>query len=364
MSKANSRNFTIKRIPFFPNPVEAERLAAARGGDQREFSDLTEPYRRELQVHCYRILGSLHEAEDLVQETLLRAWRRLDTYQGRASFRAWLYKIATNACLDALDRARSRRLLPAQTHPVSDPQAPILPPASDISWLEPFPDEWLVEATAGPEARYSAYESVSLAFLIALQALPPRQRATLILSDVLDWPSREVAELLGLTVSAANSALHRARTTLAKHYHGRALEGLSPSAADERTRGLLERYVQVWETADVAGLVALLKEDATFAMPPSPSWYRGRAAIGVFMAATVFADEGMFPGEAAGRWRLQPTQANAQPAFAIYQRTGEKEYQAFGIHVLACQADRLAQIISFIDPSLPVRFGLPPTLTG
>ncbi len=363
MPKANSQTLTLKRLPFLPDPVEAERLAAARRGDQRQFSALTEPYRRELQVHCYRILGSLHEAEDLVQETFLRAWRRLDTYQGRASFRAWLYKIATNACLDALDRMRSRRSLPSQTRPVSDPHAPILPPAPDISWLEPFPDEWLVEAAAGPEARYSAYESISLAFLTALQALPPRQRATLILSDVLDWPSREVADLLGLTVSAANSALHRARTTLAKHYHGRALESLTPASADERTRRLLERYVQVWETADVAGLVALLKEDATFAMPPSPSWYRGRAAIGVFVAATVFADEGMFPGEAAGRWRLLPTRANAGPAFAVYQRTGEKEYQAFGILVLACQAGQLTQIISFIDPSLPVRFGLPPTLT-
>ncbi len=362
MTKADSQNLTFDQIAL--RPVEAGRLAAARRGDAHEFSDLTEPYRRELQVHCYRILGSLHEAEDLVQETFLRAWRRLDTYQGRASFRAWLYKIATNACLDALDRMRSRRLLPARTHPVSDPGAPILPPTPEISWLEPFPDEWLVDATANPEARYSAYESVSLAFLAALQALPPRQRAALILSDVLDWSSREVAELLGLTVSAANSALYRARATLAKHYHGREPESLPASMADERTRILLDRYVQAWETADVAGLVALLKEDATFAMPPSPSWYRGRDAIGVFVAATVFADEGMFPGQAAGRWRLRPTRANAHPAFAIYQRTGRDEYQAFGIHVLAYQAGQLAQITSFIDPSLPPRFGLPPTLTS
>lgn len=362
MSKAVSQNLALERVAL--HPVEAERLAAARRGDAHEFGGLTEPYRRELQIHCYRILGSLHEAEDLVQETFLRAWRWLDTYQGRASFRAWLYKIATNACLDALDRARSRRLLPAHTYPASDPRAPILPPTPEISWLEPVPDEWLVETAANPEARYAAYESISLAFLTALQALPPRQRATLILSDVLDWPSREVADLLGLTVSAANSALHRARVTLAKHYHGRELETLPASMADERTRRLLERYVQAWETADVAGLVALLKEDATFAMPPSPSWYQGRAAIGVFAAATVFGEKGMFPGQAAGRWRLQPTRANAGPAFAIYQRMEGNEYQAFGIHVLACQAGRLAQITSFIDPSLPPRFGLPPTLAG
>ena len=360
MSKANSQTLTLDHVAL--HPVEAERLAAARRGDQHEFSGLTEPYRRELQVHCYRILGSLHEAEDLVQETFLRAWRRLDTYQGRASFRAWLYKIATNACLDALDRARSRRLLPARSQPASDPHAPILPPAPEISWLEPFPDEWLVEAAAGPEARYSAYESVSLAFLAALQALPPRQRATLILSDVLDWPSREVADLLGLTVSAANSALHRARATLAKRYHGREMDNLPASTTDEQTRRMLDRFVQAWEAADVAGLVALLKEDATFAMPPSPSWYQGREAIGIFVAATVFADQGMFPGEAAGRWRLLPTRANAGPAFALYQRAERNEYQAFGIHVLACQAGQLTQVTTFIDPSLPPRFGLPPTL--
>jgi len=363
MSKASSQNPTHERIPL-PNPVEAERLSAARRGDTHEFSDLAEPYRRELQIHCYRILGSLHEAEDLVQETLLRAWRRLDTYQGRASFRAWLYKIATNACLDALDRTRSQRPLPTRSHPASDPRAPILPPTSEISWLEPLPDEWLVEATANPEARYAAHENVSLAFLTALQALPPRQRAALILSDVLDWSSREVAELLGLTVSATNSVLHRARETLAKHYHGRDLESLATVLANERTQRLLERYVEAWETADVAGLVALLTEDATFAMPPSPSWYRGRTAIAVFVATTVFADQGMFPGEATGRWRLRPTRANAQPAFGIYERVERNEYQAFGIHVLACKADQLAQITSFIDSSLPLRFGLPPTLTS
>jgi RNA polymerase sigma-70 factor (ECF subfamily) len=334
-----------------------EHLAAARRGDTQGFSALTEPYRRELQIHCYRILGSLQDAEDLVQETFLRAWRRLDTYEGRASFRAWLYKIATHACLDALDRMRSRRLLPAQTYPVSDPHAPIQPPVTEAGWLEPFPDEWLVESAFDPEARYSLHESVSLAFLIALQALPSRQRAALILSDVLDWSAREVAELLGLSVSAANSVLYRARATMAKHYHGRDPRSLDAAATDERTQRMLDRFVQVWETADVAGLVALLKEDATLAMPPSPSWYGGRDAIGVFAAAALFADGGMFGGAAAGRWRLRPTRANGQFAFAIYQRMGDA-YQAFGLHVLAREADKIVQIISFIDPSLFARFGL------
>lgn len=339
-----------------------KHLVAAQGGDANAFSELTEPYRRELQIHCYRILGSLHDAEDLVQETFLRAWRRLDTYEGRASFRAWLYKIATHACLDALDHMRSRRLLPTQSRPASDPSALILPPTAEVSWLEPFPDDWLVEAALDPEARYSTTESVSLAFLTALQSLPPRQRAALILSDVLDWSAREVAELLELSVSAANSVLYRARATLATHYHGRDLESLNPAAADEHTQRMLDRFVHVWETADVAGLVALLKEDATLAMPPSPSWYHGRAAIGAFAGATLFADGGMFGGAATGRWRLRPTRANGQFAFAIYQRTADA-YQAFGLHVLAYEADRLVQVISFIDPSLFSRFGLPEMLT-
>ena len=339
---------------------EAKRLAAARNGDTQEFSELTEPYRRELQVHCYRILGSFHEAEDLVQETFLRAWKRLETFEGRASFRAWLYKIATNACLDFLDQRRSRRLLPFDRVPASEPNAAFLPPAAGVTWLEPFPDEWLSDQTAiNPEARYTASESVSLSFLTALQVLPTRQRAVLILRDVLDFSASETAEVLEITVSSANSALHRARTTLAGRYHGRNPEDATTSVTDERTQSLLDHFVKAWETADVEGLVALLKEDAIFAMPPSPSWYRGRDVIGTFAATTVFADEGMFGGKALDRWRLLPTRANAAPAFAIYQHLQGNEYQAFGMHVLSEQDRRLTQIISFIDSSLPARFGLP-----
>ena len=342
---------------------EAEHLAAARSGDATQFSELTEPYRRELRVHCYRILGSSHEAEDLVQETFLRAWKRLSTYEGRASFRAWLYKIATNACLDFLDQRRSRRLLPFDVSPASEPNASILPPVAEMTWLEPFPDEWLSDPSAiNPEARYTASESVSLSFLTALQVLPPRQRAVLILRDVLDFSASETAEVLEITVSSANSALHRARTTLAGRYHERESEVSVPSLTDERTQWLLDHFVHAWETADVEGLVALLKEDAMLAMPPSPSWYQGREAIRAFVAATVFADEGMFGGKASGRWRLIPTRANASPAFAIYQRGQGNEYQAFGIHVLESDWQGLTQILSFIDPSLLSRFGLPATL--
>ncbi len=363
MSSETAQGQPVRRMAGSLDPAVAARLAAARAGDQVEFSDLTEPYRRELQVHCYRILGSLHDAEDLVQETLLRAWRRLDTFEGRASFRAWLYKIATNACLDALDRKRSRRALPQATHPAANPREPFNPPITDPIWLEPFPDEWLVEGAAGPEARYSARESITLAFLAALQVLPPRQRAVLILRDVLDWSAREVAGLLGLTVPAVNSALHRARVTLAKHYHRGGREKMKASSADDRTRALLDRYVRAWETADVAGLTALLKEDAAFTMPPSPSWYRGRAAARVFIASTIFAPGGMFGGQANGRWRLQPTRANAQPAFAMYQRGASGQtYRAFGVQVLTFDGEHLAEVVNFIMPDLVPRFDLPTEL--
>jgi RNA polymerase sigma-70 factor, ECF subfamily len=334
-------------------------IAAAQNGDANAFSELTEPLRRELQVHCYRILGSLHEAEDMVQETMLKAWKRLDTYEGRASFRAWLYKIATNTCLDYLDQRRSRRLLPLDVNPASDPNTSILPPAAEMTWLEPFPDEWLRDTQAiNPEARYTDRESISLSFMTALQYLPPRQRAVLILRDVLDFSANETAEVLEITVSSANSALHRARATLAQRYYGREVESSASSTNDERTQWLLDHFVQAWETADVEGLVALLKEDAMLAMPPSPSWYQGREAIRRFVAVTVFGDNGMFSGKAAGRWRLIPTRANAAPAFALYQRDDKNEYQAFGLHVLGYDAGGLDQIISFIDPSLPIRFGL------
>ena len=189
---------------YSPTPSEARRLAAARQGNSRKFGELAEPYRRELQVHCYRILGSVHDAEDMVQETMLRAWKRLDTYEERATFRAWLYKIATNVCLDMLDkrRRRAKRLLPSDLFSPADPQQPVEPPMTEILWLEPLPDEWLSDSTAeNPETRYSTHESISLAFLIALQILPPRQRAVLILKDVLDWSAIEIAELLDTTTT-------------------------------------------------------------------------------------------------------------------------------------------------------------------
>jgi RNA polymerase sigma-70 factor, ECF subfamily len=360
---SNSNQASANR--YTPNPVEAHRLAAARRGNSREFGELAEPYRRELRVHCYRILGSLYDAEDMVQETMLRAWKRLNTYEERASFRAWLYKIATNVCLDTLDQRRRRvkRLLPNYLHSASDPQKPIEPPATEILWLEPVPDEWLADSSAlNPEAQYSTQESISLAFLVALQILPPRQRAVLILKDVMDWSASEIADLLDSTPSSVNSALHRARNTLSKNYHSRITNVAAAIDSDEQTQKTLEKYMHAWQTADVNGLVALLKKDATLSMPPSPSWYAGRDAIRTFAANTVFANEGMFPGIAIGRWKLLPVQANGGPGAAVYQRMENGEYHPFGIHVLTSDKGLISQIICFIDPSLPTRFGLPETL--
>jgi RNA polymerase sigma-70 factor (ECF subfamily) len=345
--------------------LRTDHLAAALQGNADEFSELTEPYRRELRVHCYRMLGSLTEAEDMVQETFLRAWKRLATYHGRSTFRTWLYKIATNACIDWLDRVRSRRYLPADISPATDPEMDFVPPTPDVRWLEPYPDKWLIDqAAANPEAHYSTTENISLAFLTALQSLPPRQRAELILCDVLEWSAQETADLLGLTVSSVSSALHRARIALAKNYRGRKTKSTSFQKTYELKRRLLNGYVHAWQAADVDKLMALLKQDAAFSMPPSPAWYLGRAAIRKFMMATVFANEGMFPGKAKGRWKLYPVQANRQPAVAIYVRGETDEYRTAGIHVLMIEGSHLSQIIGFMDPTLPVHFGLPEVIEG
>lgn len=336
-------------------PVD-EALASALAGDQQAFERLAEPYRRELLAHCYRMLGSAQEAEDLVQETMLRAWRRLETYAGRATFRAWLYRIATNACLDALDQ-RARRFLPTAAYAASEVGAPIQPPVLEPVWLEPFPDDWLGDAEssarANPEARYTARESVRLAFVAALQTLPPRQRAVLILRDVLDWPAAEAAACLEMTVGAANSALHRARTALARQPQLER-DRQRPDLPDAEAQRLLERYVSAWETADVAGLVALLREEAVVTMPPSPTWCLGAANIGQFAARNLFA------GEARGRWHLRPVGANGQPAFALYRReTAGGPAVGWGIMVLTLEGPKVARIDTFLTPGLLRPFGVP-----
>jgi len=327
----------------------AERRPA-RKDSREDFGALVEPFRRELLVHSYRMVGSFHDAEDLVQETLLRAWRHRHTFEGRAPLRAWLYKIATNASLDLL-RRRPRRLLPEATLSPGDPGRPAEPPSGEPIWLEPFPDDLLADPAEIPEVRYAARESITLAFMTALQALTPRQRAVLILRDVLGFRAREVASLLGLTLPTVNSLLHRARVTLSRRYRPDppAATIAAPTGA---ISAVLDRYVRAWENGDVDGLVALLKEDATVSMPPSPSWFAGREAIRAFTAEHIFVRP--------NTWRLVPTRANAQPAFALYQRSGAGLYRAFGIQVLTIRGGRIAGITTFISPDLVGRFGLAP----
>lgn len=306
------------------------------------------------------MMGSLQDAEDLVQDTFLRAWQRLDTFRQPISFRAWLYKIATHACLDALAK-RPRRSLPALVYPPGDPRDPFIPPSAEFSfaWLEPFPDELIAGAETNPEARYTARESISLAFLAALQVLPPRQRAVLLLCEVLDWKAKDAAQILDLSVPAVNSALHRARTKMSARYDAAALHNLPLSPQDEPTRLLLDRYIRAWEAADISTLLALLKEEASVSMPPSPSWYQGRAAIGEFMLRTFFM------GDAPGRWKLLPTHANGQPAAGVYLREESSDtYHPFTLHVLSIDCAQVVQVISFIYPQLFERFGLPGRLTA
>ena len=342
--------------PDSERPHEAALLASAKGGDRRAFQQLTEPRRRELLVHCYRMLGSFHDAEDLVQETLLRAWRSLEGFDGRASTRYWLYRIATNACLNALaTRASAGRVLPETESPATQ-QMPDREPASDIAWLEPYPDsalELVADQTPGPDARYEMREAVQLAFIAAIQLLPPRQRATLLLADVLGWSAAESARLLDSSVAAVNSALQRARTTLEERLAGRPPRvAVAPSAEQ---RALLERYVRAWESTDVDGLTALLKEDAVMSMPPWRQWYRGRAAIAAFFTLT-----GRPGGHAP--FRLVPTAANRQPAFAFYSRWQSPEWRFHSIQLLTLHGNTIAAMTSFVMPALASVFGLPAVL--
>jgi len=324
--------------------------------DQQEFGALTEPHRRELYVHCYRMMGSVQDAEDMVQDTFLKAWRRRETFEGRASFRAWLYKIATNVCLDALEK-RTRRVIPFTREGVSTLDQPIPPDVNEPIWLEPFPDDWLAYDDVGPDGHYVERENITLAFIAVLHLLPPRQRAVLILRDVLEWEASEVADLLGVTVASVKSALHRARQTMTAHTRAN-LEGIAPKTLDHERQSLLENYVHAWQTADINGLLALLREDATFSMPPIPSWYQGRTTIGGLVKKTIFA------GQASGRWRLLPTRANGQIAFGLYRRDETQGvYSFYAIQVLTFGDDgQVADIITFRNPLLVSKFNLPPSV--
>ena len=336
---------------------ETARVAAARTGDEGAFRELTEPLRRELHVHCYRMLGSLDDADDALQEILLRAWRGLDQYEPRAPFRAWLYRIATNVCLTMLARRTSRGEITSldrtdgRDFPSRQEGEPV--------HLQPYPDRLLDELTPaapGPEATVEQRESVELAFVAAVQMLPPRQRATLLLRDVIGYTAAEVAPMLETSVAGVNSALQRARATLARESKsGKVTRHHSP-AATATERALVDRLVAAWHAADVPAIVALLTEDALFSMPPLPQYFVGREAIAAFLAT----------GPARGRldrFRLVPTRANRQPALAAYWRNADEgTYHAHAILVIAIEGEAIAALTRFGDPALFVRFGLPMTL--
>jgi RNA polymerase sigma-70 factor, ECF subfamily len=317
-----------------------------------------ERHRRELQVHCYRMLGSFEDSEDLVQETFLRAWRARErfSFDERSSLRAWLYKIATNACLDAL-RGRPRRVMPQQVVAAADPN--VLPaPAADLPWLQPYPDRLLEPAAPQddePDEAVVAKETIELAFLAAIQHLPPRQRAVLILRDVLDWSANETAALLEVSVAAANSALQRARATLGDRLPERRTEWAPAAGPSRDERELLRRYMDAHDRADTGALAALLREDALLTMPPHPTWFAGRDAI-VVAAAKGFDPE-------FGELRSVPVGANAQPAVAYYlRRPGDVEFRPLAFDVLRVEDGLIVEIASFVLPELFPAFGLPPAL--
>ena len=331
------------------NPDETAHFNAARAGDQEAFAQLVEPYRRQLLAHCYRILGSTEDAEDMLQETLVWVWKHLDSFEGRSSLRAWLYKVATNASLDALDSRRIRGL-PVELYPRGDPMRPLPLPSPEVSWVEPMPDEWIDDQPdIYPEARYEVRESITLAFVAALQKLPGRQRAVLLLCDVMSWPANEAAEILDMTTAAVNSALQRARETLRRQ------EGNTARAhANEHLPVLLARYVAAWETADSAALIAVLREDVALTMPPLPVWFRGHADIRTFLDGYLFKSFDPF------KVRLVAVRAAGSPAFAVYQMDKEGLYRAAALHILTIEHGQITEINDYLtfDGQLFSRFNL------
>jgi RNA polymerase sigma-70 factor, ECF subfamily len=325
---------------------ERAAAAAAAAGDEAAFAALAESYQQELRLHCYRMLGSFEDSEDLVQETFLRAWRKRRSFQGRSSFRAWLYRIATNACLDALER-RPRVAPSTQANP------------SEVPWLQPYPDRLLDEIAASddePDAAVVAKETIELAFLVAIQHLPPRQRAVLILRDVLGWSAKETAALLEGSVAAVNSALQRARRALKRHLPPRRSDWATGSEASDKERALLQRYVDASERGDGDALVELLREDARFTMPPEPTVVVGGEAIVTFWI------ENGFGSDSFGHMRCVLTRANRQPAVACYLRPpAGSDYRPLSLDVLRIEDGALAEVTTFGSEVFPA-FGLPSTL--
>jgi RNA polymerase sigma-70 factor (ECF subfamily) len=327
--------------------TEADLLGAARAGDQTAFGQVAEPYRRPLHAHCYRMLGSVPDAEDAVQETLLRAWRNLPGFEGRSSLRSWLYSIATNVCLRMIER-RPARVLPIDYGQPADPHDPFGEPLVESTWIEPYAHDrlGLQEGLAGPEARYELRESIELSFIAALQHLPPRQRAVLILRDVLGLSGGEVADALETTPAAVYSALQRAHQIVDRRLPDRSQQATLRSLGDDRLRDIVSRYVEAWERSDIDSIIAMLTDDAVLAMPPIPTWYRGHEGVAAAL------EHGPLNG--ALRWQMTPTFMNGQLAFnaALWDPAG----QAFTPHsraVLTLRGAEIKQICAFHDPAAP-----------
>jgi RNA polymerase sigma-70 factor (TIGR02960 family) len=334
--------------------VTADLLTRARAGDGDAFQELTEPYRRELRVHCYRMLGSFQDAEDALQDTLLAAWQGLGGFEGRASLRTWLYRIATNRCLNAR-RSASRR--PAKEWDVPTVEPPEPTRLGEVVWLEPYPDVLLeggIDVPLGPEARYEQTESISLAFVTALQALPPRQLAVLVLRDVLGFHASEVADMLDSTVDSVNSALQRARVNLRGRLPMAGDRESSPASDSVAEDAIVAKFVQAYESADLDALVALLTDDVFVSMPPMPFEYEGRDVVARF-SASIFG--------AGRRFDLVPTRANGQPAFGLYLRAPTGIRHGTGLMVLTLAGDRISAMTRF-DKSVLPWFGLPRSLPG
>ena len=327
-------------------------IEAAVAGDERAFGELVAPHRRPLHAHCYRMLGSLQDAEDAVQETLLRAWRNLSSFQGRSSLRAWLYTIATNVSLRSIER-RPSRVLPIDYGPAADPHDPLREPLLESVWIEPYPDEQLGldDGLAGPEARYEQRESIELAFIAALQVLPPRQRAVLILRDVLGFSGAEVAEALETTPASVYSALQRAHATMEERRPDRTQQATLRALGDEQLKGIVARYVDAWASNDVDMLVGMLTDTATLAMPPIPAGITGARR-----------SRGCCAGGVRRRAELAdvPTAANGQVAVGAYELDSSGVYRPHGVTVLTIRNARIDEISHFRTASMVERFGLPP----
>jgi RNA polymerase sigma-70 factor (ECF subfamily) len=327
-------------------------VEAARGGDEHAFRALVEPLGRELHAYAYRMLGGFHDAEDALQESRIKAWRALATYEPRASFRAWMYRIVTNTCLDLL-KVQSRRVLPQDVSPSIAPGPPTTAPRADISWIEPYPDA-LLPTVPSPEQAVRLREGIRLAFVRVVQMLPPRQRAALILHDVLDWSVAEVADMLETTEVAINSALQRARAAIARPRAESAASALAPRHAE-----VVERFVRAWESGDFDDLVALLATDAVMSMPPWEYWLDGKDAVVATMQSTGTWDGVPRPG----RYKIVPAPMNGEPAALAYVRAPDGRYHAVCLTVLSLDADgRIVELTTFVLPELFAAWGFPAVL--